>query len=125
VADIGRRLPAATVVLQVDEPGMPAALAGRVPTPSGYGTVRSLPASVAGAALASVLATVPPRQRLVHCCAADAPLRLFTQNGASAVSVDARRPGTPVLDALGAPTCGSASSPARMPGSPWRPSASG
>src|SRR5262245_31527073 len=35
VADVARRVPGATVLLQIDEPSLPAVLAGRVPTESG------------------------------------------------------------------------------------------
>ena len=60
-------------MLQVDEPGLPRVLSGQVPTPSGYGTVRSLPRSVATPALAALLEVAPPGHRVVHCCAADVP----------------------------------------------------
>ena len=39
VADVLRRVPGASVVVQLDEPSLPAVLAGSVPTPSGWGSV--------------------------------------------------------------------------------------
>src|SRR6185312_7880147 len=53
------RMPGTELVLQLDEPAVSSVLAGQVPTPSGYGTVRSLPEPVAEAALAGVLAAAP------------------------------------------------------------------
>ena len=46
LADLARRAPDATIVVQLDEPSIPAVLTAAVPTPSGFGTVRSVEASV-------------------------------------------------------------------------------
>jgi hypothetical protein len=89
LADIARRVPAATIVTQFDEPSIPAVLGGRVPTPSGYGTVRAVEASVVEQTLADLLAVVPAGRRIVHCCAADIPLTLLQGAGADAISLDA------------------------------------
>ena len=40
VAEVSRRIPGAQFVLQLDEPGLPAVLAGDVPTVSGFGRLR-------------------------------------------------------------------------------------
>ena len=87
VADVARRVPGASVLLQVDEPSVPAVLAGRVPTESGLRTLRSVAASTVESALRNLInaAGVPV---IVHCCAAQPPLRLFRDAGASAVAVD-------------------------------------
>jgi methionine synthase II (cobalamin-independent) len=89
LADVTRRVPAATIVTQFDEPSIPAVLGGRVPTPSGYGTVRAIEASVVEQTLSDVLAVVPLGQRVVHCCAADVPITLLRSAGADAISLDA------------------------------------
>lgn len=89
LADLSSRLPGTDLVLQVDEPSLPQVLSGQVPTPSGYGTVRSLPRSVAGPALAELLAVAQPGHRVVHCCASAVPYDLIAGSGASAASVDA------------------------------------
>ncbi|HEX8092976.1 methionine synthase [Jatrophihabitans sp.] len=101
LAELSSRLPGTAFVLQVDEPSLPQALSGQVPTPSGYGTVRSLPRSVAAPALASVLEVAPPGHRVVHCCAAEVPYDLLAGCGASAVSVDASLVTDAQLDFLG------------------------
>ena len=87
VTDVARRVPGASVLLQVDEPSVPAVLAGRVPTESGLRTLRSVAASTVESALRNLInaAGVPV---IVHCCAEQPPLRLFRDAGASAVAVD-------------------------------------
>jgi methionine synthase II (cobalamin-independent) len=90
VADVRRRLPDAEVVVQVDEPALPAVLAGRVPTASGFHRHRSVDEPSADAALGWVLGAVHEAgaAAVAHCCAADAPLGLLTGAGADGVSVD-------------------------------------
>jgi methionine synthase II (cobalamin-independent) len=87
VAGVAARLPGAAVVLQLDEPSLPAVLAGRVPTESGFGSLRPVDESTARAALAGVIeaAGVPV---IVHCCAADVPISLVRTAGAAAVALD-------------------------------------
>jgi methionine synthase II (cobalamin-independent) len=72
-ADVRKRVPGATLVVQVDEPSLPAALAGRVPTASGLGTVAAVDRVVASQRLATVLAA-PSAATVVHCCGRAAPV---------------------------------------------------
>lgn len=102
VAEVSRRL-GTTVVLQLDEPGLPAVLAGAVPTPSGYGTVPAVPENEAVELLREVLETLD-QPRIVHCCAPRPPLALLRKAGADALAVDADLlAGAPraTIDALG------------------------
>jgi len=87
VVEVARRLPGATIVLQLDEPGLPAVLAGDVPTVSGFGRLRVVDAAAAQTALAAVIdaAGVPV---LVHCCALDVPVGLLRRAGAAGVAFD-------------------------------------
>ncbi|MEU9738659.1 methionine synthase [Micromonospora chersina] len=87
VAAVARRLPRATVLLQLDEPSLPAVLAGRVPTESGFGTHRAVGSEVARTLLHDVIeaAGVPT---VVHCCAPDVPLDLIRTAGAVGVALD-------------------------------------
>lgn len=87
VAQVRARLPRAGVLLQLDEPSLPAVLAGRVPTESGLGTLAPVEPAVAGATLRSVVAAVAAPVA-VHCCAARVPLRLLREAGAAAVAFD-------------------------------------
>src|SRR3954451_13034854 len=87
LAEVARRLPAARLVLQLDEPALPAVLAGNVPTESGFGRVAAAEPQVVRDALAAVVEAVDVPV-VVHCCAAEAPVRLMADAGAAAVSVD-------------------------------------
>ncbi|HEU4513534.1 MAG TPA: methionine synthase [Nocardioidaceae bacterium] len=90
VADLRRRVPGADLVVQLDEPALPAVLAGRVPTASGFHRHRSVDDPGASPALEWVMAAVSESRAtpVVHCCAPDAPIRLLTGAGAGGVSVD-------------------------------------
>ncbi|MEH1126585.1 methionine synthase [Micromonospora sp. CPCC 206061] len=87
VADVRRRLPRATVVLQVDEPSLPAALAGHIPTESGLYTYRRVETSTAATALRTVIEAVGAPV-VIHCCAPDVPLDVVRSSGAAAVALD-------------------------------------
>lgn len=87
VADVRRRLPAAEILLQLDEPGLPAALAGTVPTASGFSRLRAIEEPVAQEALRGVIDAVGA-YTVVHCCARNVPYGLLRGAGAHAVSVD-------------------------------------
>jgi hypothetical protein len=99
VREVRRRVPGAEVVLQLDEPSLPAVLAGRVPTESGFGTLRSVEEPRARDGLAQVIeaAGVPV---VVHCCAPDAPVALLRATGAAGIALDLSL--SPALDPLGA-----------------------
>jgi methionine synthase II (cobalamin-independent) len=87
VAEVRRRLPRATVLLQLDEPSLPAVLAGRIPTESGFSAYRAVEASTASTALRAVIEAAGAPV-VVHCCAADVPLDLIRSSGAAAVALD-------------------------------------
>jgi methionine synthase II (cobalamin-independent) len=101
LGELSRRVPGAIAVLQLDEPSLPTVLAGRVPTPSGYGTVRAVDAAVVTQTLGDVLSVVPPGARAVHCCAPDVPIRLLRAAEADALSLDATLLTSAHFDALG------------------------
>jgi methionine synthase II (cobalamin-independent) len=90
LADLRRRVPAARPVLQLDEPGLPAVLAGRVPTASGLRTLRAVQPGEATGLLRVVLdaARDAGARTVVHCCAADVPIGLLRAAGADGVSLD-------------------------------------
>ncbi len=88
LADVARRVPGAEVVLQLDEPALPAVLAARVPTASGFGRHRTVTPPVASDALEWVLAAAGDHPTVAHCCDADVPVALLRGAGAGAVSVD-------------------------------------
>jgi methionine synthase II (cobalamin-independent) len=87
VADVRKRLPGASIVLQLDEPALPTVVAGRVSTESGLSAYRAVDATDAADALRTVgtAAGVPV---VVHCCAPDVPLPILRDTGAAAVALD-------------------------------------
>jgi methionine synthase II (cobalamin-independent) len=91
VADLAGRLPDVQIVLQLDEPALPAVLVGEVPTASGFGTLRTVEEQVVRSGLAEVLEAARNAgavQTVVHCCAPHPPVTLFREAGAGAVSFD-------------------------------------
>jgi methionine synthase II (cobalamin-independent) len=98
VAEAAARVPGARVVVQLDEPSVPAVLRGALPTITGFGKLPPVEASVVEQELAALVAALPAPV-VVHCCAGRAPLELFRAAGAAAVSVDWAL--VPDLDAVG------------------------
>lgn len=88
VAELSARVPGAGIVVQVDEPALPAVLAARVPTASGFGTLRAVGPERAQTVLTTALAGVGDRPTVAHCHAPDAPVRLFRAVGFDAVALD-------------------------------------
>jgi methionine synthase II (cobalamin-independent) len=105
LADLLRRLPGAELLVQVDEPVLPAVLAGKVPTASGFGRHRTVDVPAASEALEHVFAAITGAGAtpVAHCCAGDVPIGLLRGAGARAVSVDLA-----VLEAAGYDELGAA-----------------
>ena len=89
LADLAGRLPGTRLVLQLDEPSLPAVLAGGIPTASGFGRLRAPSTERARTILASVLQQATAADTVVHCCAPQVPVGLIRSAGAGAVSLDA------------------------------------
>jgi hypothetical protein len=87
LADLSGRFPGSELVLQLDEPALPAVRAGEIPTSSGFGRLRVPTDQVLSERLATVLASCA--RTVVHCCAPRPPVLLLVGAGAGAVSVDA------------------------------------
>lgn len=98
--ELGRRMPGADLILQLDEPSLPAVARGRIATASGFGKHRTVQPPELTAALETVVraAEVPV---VVHCCAPGLPLELVLKAGARGVSLDADHLGHGVVDVLG------------------------
>jgi hypothetical protein len=86
-AAVAARLPGAEIVVQLDEPSVPAALIGGLPTISGFGKLPAVEGATVEQELAAVVAALG-RPVVVHCCAPRMPLDLFRAAGAAAVSFD-------------------------------------
>ena len=82
----------AEVVVQLDEPTLPAVLAGRLPTPSGYGTVPSVPEPEARELVSRVAGRIREMTGspvVVHCGDRRPPVALLCAAGVDAVGLDA------------------------------------
>jgi methionine synthase II (cobalamin-independent) len=101
VADVARRVPGADIIVQLDEPSMPAVLGGGIPTMSGWGRLRAVRDDEARSLLRTVVDAVGVPV-VVHCCAADVPIDLIRRAGAVALAVDTGRLRSADLDALAA-----------------------
>jgi Cobalamin-independent synthase, Catalytic domain len=81
----------ARVVVQLDEPTLPAVLAGSLPTASGYGTVPAVGRNEAQDLLRDLVAGLAGPV-VVHCCAGRPPLRLLAGTGVAGIGIDATLP---------------------------------
>lgn len=90
VASLRRRFPGAELVLQVDEPMLPAVLSAQVPTSSGFGRYRTVHPPEADALLRVVVDAVRAAgaSPVVHSCAPDLPVTLLRGAGFDAISFD-------------------------------------
>ncbi|HEX4290855.1 MAG TPA: methionine synthase [Trebonia sp.] len=87
VAEVAKRLPGATLLVQFDEPSLPAVADGAIPTASGLSRVRVPDEEILRARLGQVLAATRA-YTIVHCCASGFPFEIITGAGADAVSFD-------------------------------------
>ena len=86
-AELARRLDT-PVVVQFDEPSLPAALGGRLSGVTSLSPVAALDQAVAGGLLDTCVAGVGA-EVLLHSCASELPWNLLQRSSISAVSVDA------------------------------------
>ncbi|GAA1274003.1 methionine synthase [Saccharothrix xinjiangensis] len=86
VAEVAKRT-GARVVVQLDEPALPAVLRGLLPTPSKLGTVAAVPEPEVQATLQAVIEALEA-DVVLHCCAPKPPITLMRRAGARAVSFD-------------------------------------
>ena len=98
VAEVSARVPGAQVVVQLDEPSVPAVLQGGLPTISGFGKLPAVEATDVEEELTRLIDRLPAPV-VVHCCATRSPIGLFRAAGAVAVSIDSGV--VQDLDALG------------------------
>ncbi|MFJ2782307.1 MULTISPECIES: methionine synthase [unclassified Kitasatospora] len=87
LADVRKRIPGAEVVLQLDEPSLPAVLAGDVKTASGFQRLRSVDRQVAEEVLREVIRGLDAPV-VVHCCAPRVPIPLLRRAGVAGISLD-------------------------------------
>jgi methionine synthase II (cobalamin-independent) len=86
-AEVTKRVPGAVLLIQLDEPALPAVMNAAVPTPSGIGRVRVPDEEILRDRLREVLAATG-KYTVVHCCGRDVPFGIIVSAGADAVSFD-------------------------------------
>ncbi len=90
VDDVRRRTGSTRVVVQVDEPALPAVLAGSIPTASGFSRHRSVAAPEAAAGLGELVDAIAGADAdpVLHCCAAGIPWSVLSQTRIRGLSFD-------------------------------------
>jgi hypothetical protein len=87
VTEVLKRVPGARLVVQLDEPSLPAVAEGEVPTASGLSRLAAVEEDTLRDGLAQVLASIRG-YTVVHCCATTVPFGIIRAAGAGAVSFD-------------------------------------
>jgi methionine synthase II (cobalamin-independent) len=98
-AEVARRLDV-PVVVQLDEPSLPAALAGRLSGVSSFSPVHPVDEASAQGLLDDCIATIGG-DVVVHCCAPDLPWKTLERTALAAVSVDVATLTAADLDGIG------------------------
>lgn len=90
LVEVARRVPEARLILQIDEPLLPAVLAGELATSSGFGRLKAVDPQSVRSGLAEMVEAARDGAEVVavHCCAPRAPLPLLRATGADAIAFD-------------------------------------
>ncbi|MBB2900007.1 hypothetical protein FHR75_000795 [Kineococcus radiotolerans] len=104
VGDVRRLVPGARVVVHVEEPSLNDVLTGRVPTQSGYGTLRAVHRPEVRDGLRAVLDAVRAAgaEPVLRLRSEDAPLALAREAGAAGVALDVRALGSTAWESVAA-----------------------
>jgi len=86
-AELAKRLPGAQIVVQFDEPALPAVAGGLVPTASGLSRLAAVEADILTERLAQVIAATRD-YTVVHSCSTAIPFGIIRAAGADAISFD-------------------------------------
>lgn len=100
VREVKARCPGATIVVQLDEPSLPAVLAGTLPTASGYGRLAPIDEPVVVERSREFIERVGAPV-MVHSCAAVPPIKLVHRAGAAGFAGDLALIGQSDFDAIG------------------------
>jgi Cobalamin-independent synthase, Catalytic domain len=110
VGEVQRLVPGSQVIVQLDEPSLPAVLAGSLATASGFGRLRAVEEQVVVDGLAAVLAAATSAGALgtlVHCCADAPPVDVLARARPDGLSFDVARLGREGWEAVAAAVEGS------------------
>jgi hypothetical protein len=87
VADVRKRVPGARVLVQLDEPALPAVIAGDVPTASGLNRLPAPDAADVETSLGAIISAAATFT-VVHCCAMPVPFGMIKGAGADGAGCD-------------------------------------
>ncbi|HEY0716796.1 MAG TPA: methionine synthase [Streptosporangiaceae bacterium] len=87
VAEVAKRVPGARLVVQLDEPSLPAVAYGEVPTASGLSRIPAPDVAVMSDRLQTIL-TATGQYSVVHCCAGPVPFDIIMTARPDAISFD-------------------------------------
>src|SRR5438270_9755077 len=87
VADVRNRVPGARIVVQFDEPALPAVIAGQIPTASGLNRL-PVPETADLETTLGVPISAARTFTVVHCCAMSVPFGIIKGAGADGVGCD-------------------------------------
>ncbi len=91
VSEVSALLPGAEIVVQLDEPGLPAVITGALPTASGFGRLRAVDETVIVEGLRTVLDAATGAGAIgtvLHSCAPGLPIEMLVKTGVRALSLD-------------------------------------
>ncbi|MGI9135722.1 MAG: methionine synthase [Candidatus Nanopelagicales bacterium] len=93
IDQVRRRVPRASIVVQVDEPALTQVLEGSIGTASGLSAYNAIDEQVASPILAGVMSAIIDAGATagIHCCAAQPPIELLVKTGADFVGLDLLR----------------------------------
>ena len=99
VAEVRSRVPGARLLVQLDEPGLPAVIAGDVPSASGLNRMPVPDAADLETRLGSIISAARAFT-VVHCCATSVPFGMIRGAGADAAGCDLSKLGRTGEDGL-------------------------
>jgi len=99
VAEVRSRVPGARLLVQLDEPGLPAVIAGDVPSASGLNRLPVPDAADLETRLGSIISAARAFT-VVHCCATSVPFGMIRGAGADAAGCDLSKLGRTGEDGL-------------------------
>lgn len=133
VGELRRRLPDLELVVQLDEPLLPAVLGGSLSTASGFSRHRSVDRPEVSEVYTGLVEHLGTKGGtapgvVVHCCAPDAPVELLRRAGVGGVALDLGQMGTRTWDEVGEGLAeglwfGAGAIPTDVAGPPPRPDA--
>ncbi len=87
VADVAKRVPGATLIVQIDEPALTAVVNGEIPTASGLSRIAAPDQAIISDRLGTVLAAAHG-YTVVHCCASSPAFEIIMAARPDAISFD-------------------------------------